>query len=434
MSDHSITNDKWVAARSILQTLLNAGHEAYFVGGYVRDCLLGEPVKDIDIATSALPDEVLALFPHTVATGLQHGTVSIIIAKVAYEVTTFRAESVYEQARRPKEVRFIRDLRADLERRDFTINAMALDSEERLIDPFAGQADLQLRLLRAVGDANERFAEDALRMLRCLRFAAQYELQIESHTWQALIANRSNLEHISIERVRMELDKMFEGRHPMRALALLCESGLFHHFRGLTDWDKLLTAWMQLAPNERPFALDPQLLQNAAGRWAHLFFTIAATPEQTVDICRKLTHSNQKTADIVDQLRFFHSLAACATSDNLERIWKTTTVEYSKQTALAVLEWLHNDWQGARLCPVSEQLVAHGERWLAQMSVFHTRDLAVNGNDLMKHLQRKNGPWLRALLTSLLRAAANADVANEEADLLELAERLVEAEDGGAQT
>jgi len=439
--DSSVTERKLIAARSILQTLLNAGHKAYFVGGFVRDRSLGEPVQDIDLATSALPQEVMALFPHTVATGLQHGTVSVIVNKVAYEVTTFRTESTYEQSRRPVEVTFIRDLHADLERRDFTMNAMAMDVEEQLIDPYEGQADIKLRIVRAVGNANERFAEDALRMLRCLRFAAQFNFQIEQDTWQALLTNRSKLEHISIERVRMELDKMLEGRNPVRSLELLTESGLFRYFRGMSALDHALTHWLNEGASKRSFIMDPHILQTATGRWAYLFFTVGVSSNVAADVCRKLTHSNQKTTDIVAVLRFMERLTVRISNLNLshdnqdlptwERIWKETVIEYNKQTAYDTLELIQNDCQGAKWWPYTATVATYGMQWLSQMKVFHTRDLAINGNDLMKHLQRKNGPWLRHLLTLLLRSVALDETTNDEASLLQLASHFNNEMDGG---
>lgn len=152
-------------AHDVMNRLMGNGYKAYMVGGCVRDSLLGRPVSDVDIATSALPEQVLSLFPRVVPTGLQHGTVTVVMPTCTYEVTTFRKESGYEGHRRPEEVEFIDDLEEDLMRRDFTINAMAIDVEGELHDPFGGAADLEQRLIRCVGDAEQRFREDALRML-----------------------------------------------------------------------------------------------------------------------------------------------------------------------------------------------------------------------------------------------------------------------------
>lgn len=175
-------------ASYVLAKLTEAGYQAYLVGGCVQDAVLDRPIKDIDIATSALPEQVIACFPRTAPTGLQHGTVTVILQQGTYEVTTFRQEAEYEGFRRPTSVAYISDLMEDLKRRDFTMNAMAMNREGEVIDPFAGQKDLAIGVLRCVGKAEERFGEDALRMLRCIRFTSTYELQVEESTWLALLA------------------------------------------------------------------------------------------------------------------------------------------------------------------------------------------------------------------------------------------------------
>ena len=229
--------------KEVLLRLMQAGFEAYFVGGCVRDKMLGRRLKDIDIATSALPDQVIALFPRTVPTGLKHGTVTVIIDGHAFEVTTFRKESEYEQFRRPKQVEFISDLHEDLRRRDFTVNAMALDANGRCIDPFGGQEDLRNGQIRCVGNPEERFHEDALRMLRGIRFACEYGFELERLTWEALCRHAPLLVHVAIERVTAELEKMIEGRSPDRAVSLLVESRLLRYLGQPVEWP--LAAWEQ---------------------------------------------------------------------------------------------------------------------------------------------------------------------------------------------
>ncbi|MEC0245781.1 CCA tRNA nucleotidyltransferase, partial [Paenibacillus chitinolyticus] len=200
--------------RRVLERLRSRQHEAYFVGGFVRDFVLERPVKDVDIATSAKPEEVMEAFSKTVPTGLQHGTVTVLTGAYSFEVTTFRKETEYEGFRRPAEVEYITDLEEDLKRRDFTMNAMAMDAEGNLIDPFGGRSDMDRGVLRCVGEAAERFGEDALRMLRCIRFAAEYGLVIEEATWLALLRQAPLLRHIAMERVRAELQRMVGGADP----------------------------------------------------------------------------------------------------------------------------------------------------------------------------------------------------------------------------
>ena len=173
---------------SILESLQKSGYEAYVVGGCVRDALLGREPNDWDITTSALPTEVKSVFPRTIDTGLQHGTVTVLCGGTGYEVTTFRVDGVYEDGRHPKEVTFTPSLREDLKRRDFTINAMAYNNESGLVDLFGGQKDLENGIVRAVGDPVQRFTEDALRIMRAIRFSAQLGYEIEPETLRAASA------------------------------------------------------------------------------------------------------------------------------------------------------------------------------------------------------------------------------------------------------
>lgn len=199
---------------SILESLQKSGYEAYVVGGCVRDALLGREPNDWDITTSALPMEVKSVFPRTIDTGLQHGTVTVLLGGIGYEVTTFRVDGVYEDGRHPKEVTFTPSLREDLKRRDFTINAMAYNNESGLVDLFGGQQDLENGIVRAVGDPVQRFTEDALRIMRAIRFSAQLGYEIEPETLRAASALAPNLRRISSERIREELEKTLVSDRP----------------------------------------------------------------------------------------------------------------------------------------------------------------------------------------------------------------------------
>lgn len=210
---------------TIMNTLTAAGFAVYYVGGCVRDRLLGRPVHDWDLATSARPEEVLSLFSHCVPTGLRHGTVTVIEDGVCAEVTTFRAEGAYLDARRPSHIRFVSRIEDDLARRDFTINAMAMDAAGALLDPFGGQDDLRLGRIRCVGAPAVRFGEDALRMLRAYRFAAQLGFPLEAQT-EAAVADCAPLcARLSAERVRDEMEKTLLSPHP-EVLAVMADRGL----------------------------------------------------------------------------------------------------------------------------------------------------------------------------------------------------------------
>lgn len=198
----------------IIGRLIEQGHEAYIVGGCVRDAILGKIPEDWDITTSAKPLEVKELFRRTIDTGIQHGTVTIMLESQGYEVTTYRIDGEYEDNRRPKSVEFTPNLIEDLKRRDFTINAMAYNQKDGLIDCFHGLEDLKVGVIRCVGDANSRFEEDALRILRGVRFSAQLGFEIEEKTKEAIRDKVKLLNNISAERIRVELDKLLVSKNP----------------------------------------------------------------------------------------------------------------------------------------------------------------------------------------------------------------------------
>ena len=200
--------------KTVIGELKAHGYDAYAVGGCIRDSILGRTPGDWDITTSAKPQQVKAIFPRTVDTGIQHGTVTVLMDKEGFEVTTYRIDGEYEDARHPKDVIFTSNLLEDLKRRDFTINAMAYNDETGLVDAFDGIADLKAKRIRCVGEPTERFTEDALRMMRAVRFAAQLGFTIEDATRQAICDMAENLSKISAERIQVELVKLVTSDHP----------------------------------------------------------------------------------------------------------------------------------------------------------------------------------------------------------------------------
>ena len=217
----------FLEALPVMQQLVDAGYETYFVGGSVRDMLLHKPISDVDIATSATPQEVKEIFPHTVDVGIEHGTVMVIYHKEGYEVTTFRTEEGYEDFRHPDKVTFVRSLEEDLKRRDFTINALAIGIDDQLMDFFDGIGDLERQCLRCVGDAKERFNEDALRMFRAVRFVGQLGFQVEEETKNAISLLKMNLSKVAVERMKVEFEKMIQSSYRKDALKLFVETGLY---------------------------------------------------------------------------------------------------------------------------------------------------------------------------------------------------------------
>lgn len=202
----------------IIQTLIEHGFEAYAVGGCVRDSLLGKEPEDWDITTSAKPEEVKQLFRRTIDTGIAHGTVTVMLEKQGFEVTTYRIDGEYEDGRHPKQVEFTSKLEEDLKRRDFTINAMAFNKQTGIVDLFQGQEDMKRHMIRCVGEPIERFSEDALRMLRAIRFAGQLQFSIEEKTKKAIKEKAADLEQVSAERIRVELEKLLLSNQPEQLL------------------------------------------------------------------------------------------------------------------------------------------------------------------------------------------------------------------------
>ena len=252
-------------ASDIIKTLSAHGYEAYVVGGCVRDSILGKEPADWDITTSALPEQVKALFPRTIDTGLKHGTVTIMMDKVGYEVTTYRIDGTYEDHRRPNEVTFTSDLKEDLMRRDFTINAMAYNEEQGLVDLFGGIQDLTDRIIRCVGNPAERFDEDALRMLRAVRFAGQLNFKIEENTKAAIEAQHTFLKDVSAERIQTELMKLLVSGHP-EMIRTAYETGLTSVF--LPEFDRM----METPQN------NPHHIYSVGDHTVHAVETIASNP------------------------------------------------------------------------------------------------------------------------------------------------------------
>lgn len=224
-----MSNELFERAKPILDYIQHHGFEAYFVGGSVRDYLMGRDIHDIDITTSATPNEIEDIFEKTIPIGKEHGTINVVYHHENYEVTTFRAEEDYVDHRRPSEVHFVRDLYQDVQRRDFTVNAIAMDSNYKTYDYFEGERDLKERLIRTVGEPRERFEEDALRIIRGLRFQAQLDFKIVDNTFDAMRKQIADIQYLSIERIVVELKKLIKGINVAQSFNLMKEIDAFKH-------------------------------------------------------------------------------------------------------------------------------------------------------------------------------------------------------------
>lgn len=311
----------------IIHRIEEAGFEAYAVGGCVRDTFLGREPDDWDITTSAAPEQVKALFDKTIDTGIQHGTVTVMLGGEGFEVTTYRLDGEYEDARHPKEVIFTASLEEDLKRRDFTMNAMAYNDRKGLVDLFGGIADLERGLIRCVGDPEERFAEDALRMMRAIRFSAQLGYEIEGGTRQAICELRANLRRISAERIQAELTKLITSPHP-EYLRIAYETGVLevilpeldlamktgqnhpHHCAGVGE-HTLMTMEKVFPEKELRLAAmlhdigKPQCLTVGADGITHFSGHARVGAELAEEILRRLKYDNH-TIEVVRRLVLYH--------------------------------------------------------------------------------------------------------------------------------
>ena len=405
-------------AAALLDTLHAAGYAAYAVGGCVRDSLLGRTAHDWDLCTSALPQQVMELFgaEQCIPTGLQHGTVTIKYGGQLYETTTFRTEGSYTDGRHPDAVQFVPDVREDLARRDFTINAMAYNEAEGLVDPFGGQADLQNGLLRAVGEPQQRFTEDALRILRLYRFAARFGFALDAATARAARQLAPHLDCISAERIQEELAKLLAAPQPGAYLepAVLAV----------------------VLPELTPAALEaakpvvdacPAGEENLPVRWAALLGALGEA--DTRRVLKRLRCSNaciEETAVLVRETagksvcRSFSEEKASAHPGDIHI--RQLLGQYGLCTVerlCALCAALHP--QNAPDCALAAQRARQLE---ADGVCCRVSQLAVNGRDLMA-AGIPAGPALRRVLEALLDGVIRAEYPNEKPALLAAAQKII---------
>ena len=430
-------------AAALLDTLHAAGYAAYAVGGCVRDSLLGRTAHDWDLCTSALPQQVMELFgaEQCIPTGLQHGTVTIKYGGQLYETTTFRTEGSYTDGRHPDEVQFVPDVREDLARRDFTINAMAYNEAEGLVDPFGGQADLQNGLLRAVGEPQQRFTEDALRILRLYRFAARFGFALDAATARAARQLAPHLDCISAERIQEELAKLLAAPQPG---AYLEPAVLAVVLPELTP--EILTAAKPVVD------ACPAGEENLPVRWAALLGALGET--DTRRVLKRLRCSNtciEETAILVRETagegvygsfllghESGHSIArptACGSRVPPQRTVLGETPAHAGEVAIRRLLGRYGLRTVERLCALCAALhpqaasacalAAQRARQLEADGVCcRVSQLAVNGRDLMA-AGIPAGPALRRVLEALLDGVIRAEYPNEKPALLAAAQKII---------
>jgi tRNA nucleotidyltransferase (CCA-adding enzyme) len=367
-------NKLFEEASFVIEQIESKGFKAFFVGGCVRDYCLNRPIKDIDIASSAKPEEIQSIFPKTIPVGIEHGTVIVRYNHVSYEVTTFRKEDKYEDFRRPSKVWFVTNLEEDLSRRDFTFNAMAMDKNFQLIDPFNGREDLKKQQIRTVGKPDHRFSEDPLRIMRAFRFMSVYDMRIEEKTKLALKKNAPLLKRISTERITVEFKKLLEGEQAGKALQLMQDCGVFPYMpyplEEIYEGSLLSFNWSSLISEEQ--------------RWAAV---IVLTKVDDVRDFLKLWKLPNKVIQSV------LNILASYKKEKWSKMDLYTTGLNAALSGLRIKCLIENESYEERASKLKH---------LAKEVVIKSRDdIPLNGEDILKIKQKAPGVWVGQLFQEL---------------------------------
>ena len=436
-------------AKLLINTLQNNGYSAYVVGGCVRDSILGREPNDWDICTSATPKQMLEIFKdkRVIETGLQHGTITVVVDKTPYEITTYRIDGDYSDNRRPDSVTFTDDLIEDLRRRDFTINAMAYNDTQGLIDPFGGTDDIKYGKIQCVGSAKERFNEDALRILRAIRFASQLEFSIEPETHWQIFQLYKNLENISIERINSEFCKMVSFNSfcvelllykdvfslfipELKDMVDFPQNNPWHiynvfahtvHAVAECDTKDLIT---KLAVFFHDFG-KPHSYQDGEDGIRHFKGHAKVSADMTDSIMKRLRFDNETRRKVVE-LVFYHD----ATFEVGKKYVKKWLNKIGEEQFRRLLKLKESDNKAQNLERSNERIGELHEieflidEVLKEQECFSLKDLAVNGKDLME-IGYEPGKKLGNTLNTLLQMVIDGDVSNEKEELLEIAIQMI---------
>ena len=435
--------------KTIISKLQDEGYEAYVVGGCVRDSVLGRIPNDWDITTNAKPLDVKKLFRRTIDVGIEHGTVKVMLGNDGYEITTYRIDGSYEDSRHPSSVEFTSQLSEDLLRRDFTINAMAYNDKDGLVDLFGGMEDIKRGLIRAVGVPKERFSEDALRILRAVRFSAQLGYAIEEKTREAIRELAPTLKNISAERIREEIEKLIMSNNPDR-LRDLCSLGISKII--LPEWDEMVSCeqntphhYMTVAEHtiyalndctKHDFNLsgyDKKILRIT------MFLHDVAKPvkkttgedgvdhfkghpeegaKMAVAILKRLKYDNATIKD-VEKLVYYHDFRPALTMPKVRRLMIAVGPE--RMDLLMKVKWIdlwaHSDYQMDEKTAYTKELEEKSQRIKEDGDCLSVKELAVTGADLIG-MGIKPGPQMGEILNDLLEYVIQNPKKNTKEDLI----------------
>lgn len=387
--------------KEILCLLENHGHQAYLVGGCVRDCLLHRPIHDVDICTSALPNEVSTLFERTIPTGVKHGTISVIWKDERFEVTTFRTEGQYQDARRPDHVYFVQSLKKDLERRDFTINAIAMDKEGKMFDYFQGIEDVEQKRIRTVGAAQDRFAEDALRILRAVRFSAQLGFSLDEEVLGAIRSSASDLNLISMERKTNEFEKIMAATEATRGFIYFTEGEIATQAYPFT---LLPDAFLRV--NEIPF----DALQTIE-RWLFLMTNETSTQEEVFQFLHALTLPKNFVKELKRRYHFQMTFTDRTKVSEFAPV-ELFDIGRAESKSLLKVNQLKKDGQ------LNDEELQNVDEWFDHFPIQDKKELRITGRELMEVLERSPGPWIESALQRLVHAVVTGQVENQKEKLI----------------
>ncbi|ENZ00492.1 hypothetical protein HMPREF1092_02660 [Clostridium thermobutyricum] len=434
----------------IIDTFYNNGFEAFLVGGCIRDYLLNKTPKDYDIATSATPDQTISLFEKTIPTGLQHGTVTVVIENENFEVTTYRTESEYIDNRHPEKVEFVKNIKEDLSRRDFTINAFAYNDKKGLLDFFEGKSDLKNKIIRAVGNSDIRFNEDALRMLRAIRFSSQLDFDIDKDTLSNIEKNNLLINNISFERIRDEISKILLSNNPRKGLLLLKNTGLLtniipefkdtfgfdqknpHHFEDVFEHSLSVLEKTPSILTVRLAALlhdigKPSCFNLDEKGIGHFYGHNIKSEEISRKILNRLRFDNKTIKETLKLIREHMNVLDNPNNSNIKRLITRVGLDsienlYSLQEAdiLSLKDPSVATHKIVKMREVTNNILISKEP-------LSLKDLAITGDDLINELGLSKGKIIGDVLKKLFNIILDYPDLNNKADLLKEAKKIVES-------
>ncbi|MCE5033923.1 CCA tRNA nucleotidyltransferase [Staphylococcus cohnii] len=392
-----MTKTLFEQAKPILKTLQTNQHQAYFVGGSVRDYLMHKTIHDIDITTSATPDEVEAIFEKTIPIGREHGTINVVYNGEHYEVTTFRAEGDYDDHRRPNEVFFVRELYEDVKRRDFTMNAIAMDADFHIHDYFNGQQDIKNRIIRTVGNAQERFNEDALRIIRGLRFQSQLGFSLENETFYGMQSHINDIEHLSIERIVVELKKLTSGKYVANSFENLQRLNAFNYI-----------------PFFKHYNLNNFILDEAIPFTLLVALLKVQQPSINGNLNDlKISNNDKKYISKLEKL--LNQLPNIKSKSD----FKILIYDYGEQDIQSILNYM--DLHIKNHLPSFSPLIINTQsvkEVSKQLPIQSRKDIDINGKDILEVVNKQSGPWLKTILREIEIAIIDGDVQNIKSELI----------------